>query len=350
MKLVAAAVLLLSIVYYYFYSTKSTSEPMSMAKFVANAKPFPTYFFSHGGPTFMYEDDDFGNKGAWKAVRKIGRTIKKWQPDYIIVVSAHWQSSGNNLIEVNVPSVPSAENELIYDFYGFPNHMYKEEFHSKNAPLIGEEIVNHLKQSGFNSKLTKRGIDHGVWVPFKVAFSDYNTQTKPQPAVKGLDLPDTAVIQVSLTARDNDFDAHIKLGQALNQFRLNNYWDESAQKHRRGLIVCSGMSVHNLHDLGRAMSMGGKAMPYVKPFNQLVKKVLETPRSSGSELIDRMLSIKADNATLLRQAHPTQEHFMPMVVAAGIASEGNQQAKELYNDELLSLGWGVYQFGDDYKE
>ena len=47
---------------------------------------------SHGGPTFMYELDDFGNKGAWNTVKKIGNNIKKnWKPDYIIVISAHWQ-------------------------------------------------------------------------------------------------------------------------------------------------------------------------------------------------------------------------------------------------------------------
>ena len=68
------------------------------------SKPVPNILFSHGGPTFMYENDDFGNKGAWNTVKKIGTNIKKnWKPDYIIVVSAHWQSSGTNLIEINYP-------------------------------------------------------------------------------------------------------------------------------------------------------------------------------------------------------------------------------------------------------
>ena len=46
-------------------------------KFIQNPTPFPTYFFSHGGPTFMYELDDFGNKGAWNTVKKIGNNIKR---------------------------------------------------------------------------------------------------------------------------------------------------------------------------------------------------------------------------------------------------------------------------------
>lgn len=94
-----------SVIYYYYYSNNQTPDTINETKivnnmasqlskkFIQNPTPFPTYFFSHGGPTFMYELDDFGNKGAWNAVKKIGNNIKKnWKPDYIVVVSAHWQS------------------------------------------------------------------------------------------------------------------------------------------------------------------------------------------------------------------------------------------------------------------
>ena len=48
---------------------------------------------------------------------------------------------------------------------------------------------------------------------------------------------------------------------------------------------------------------------------------------------------------LLRQAHPTLEHFLPIVVAGGVASKSDDNIKEVYNDSMLSLGWGVYQVG-----
>ena len=99
------------------------------------------------------------------------------------------------------------------------DHMYKEEFHSKIICLLPMRLK--IRKNGFNSSLTNRGIDHGVWVPFKVAFSDYYTQSRPQPEVKGLDLPDTSVIQVSLTSRDGDFAKHFKLGEVLSKFRTN---------------------------------------------------------------------------------------------------------------------------------
>ena len=44
---------------------------------------------------------------------------------------------------------------------------------------------------------------------------------------------------------------------------------------------------------------------------------------------------------LLRQAHPTLEHFLPIVVAGGVASKSDDNIKEVYNDSMLSLGWGV---------
>lgn len=342
-----------SIIYYYYYyftnpnlNTKETQIANDMAsqlskKFIQNPTPFPTYFFSHGGPTFMYELDDFGNKGAWNTVKKIGNNIKKnWKPDYIIVISAHWQSKGDNLIEIDCPR-NNEENPLIYDFYRFPDHMYKEEFHSKNNLFIANEIKKELEKNGFNSSLTNRGIDHGVWVPFKVAFSDYYTQSRPQPEVKGLDLPDTSVIQVSLTSRDGDFAKHFKLGEVLSKFRNELIWDESRQKYLSGLIICSGMSVHNLRDLGASFRQPKQIMPYVKPFNRLLTKTVE--ENHGESLLQAFLELKKN--PLLRQAHPTLEHFLPIVVAGGVASKSDDNIKEVYNDSMLSLGWGVYQVG-----
>ncbi|ABN66970.1 predicted protein [Scheffersomyces stipitis CBS 6054] len=292
----------------------------------------------------MYENDDFGNKGAWNTIRKLGKTIKNtWKPDYIIVVSAHWQSGASNLVEVAIPKKDDAENDLIYDFYGFPNHMYKEQFHSKNSVYVAEHIRQHLEQNGFNSVLTQRGIDHGVWVPFKVAFSDYNTLSKTEdiPDSPGLDLPETAVIQVSLTANDKDFNSHFKLGEVLSHFRDNLLWDETQNRYLTGLIICSGMSVHNLRDLGRSFSQPGGIMPYVKPFNQLLTKTL----TKSTDLLADLLEIQSSQKALLYNAHPTLEHFVPVVVASGIANKNKEPVKELYNAELASLGWGIYQFG-----
>ncbi|KAI5960825.1 uncharacterized protein KGF55_004395 [Candida pseudojiufengensis] len=328
----------------------------SVAKYIKTTNPLPTFFFSHGGPTFMYENDSFGNKGAWKTIKKLGTKIKQqWKPDYIIVVSAHWQSSKPNLIEIATTSNDDKENELIYDFYGFPNYMYKEEFHTKNNKFIANEIKNKLIENGFNSTLTNRGIDHGVWVPFKVAFSDYTTQTKPQPpTTKDLDLPNTSIIQVSLTFNDKDFNSNFKLGEILNFFRTNEIYDTNEKRYLKGMVICSGMSVHNLRDLGVAMRQSSQVMPYVKPFNKLLKNIVETEivtdkEDSKEEDLKLKKFNELKNLPILKQAHPTLEHFLPIIVASGIASNSKTKINELYNDEFASLGWGIYQVGDSPK-
>ncbi|CAK9441946.1 uncharacterized protein LODBEIA_P57760 [Lodderomyces beijingensis] len=324
---------------------------MTVAKFVKNPHPFPAFFFSHGGPTFMYEDDPFGNKGAWRTIKKLGAEIKtKWKPDYIIVVSAHWQSVKPKLIEINKvkgkgKGKDNQENELIYDFFGFPSHMYKEEFHTRNDEFIADEIKQKLQANGFDSQVVERGVDHGVWVPLKVAFSDYNTQnTRTQPKDKQLDL-ECPMIQVSLTSNDHDFKSHYKLGEVLNFFRDNKIWDERQQKYLAGMVICSGMSVHNLRDLGAAMRRPDGLMPYVKPFNKILTDILE--KREGGDTLKELTNLQLQ--PIFRQAHPTFEHFLPVVVASGIANDSKDNIKELYNAETASLGWGIYQVGEAPK-
>lgn len=346
-------------------SSASTITKMTKAT-IPNPNPFPTFFISHGGPTFMYRDQDFVNKGAYDAVKKLGKRIKhELKPDYIIVVSAHWQSSASNLVEIAVPPKPHGlsntnsfrsgeaqsrlldpeiENPLIYDFYGFPQHMYREEFHTKASRSIASQIQEKLQEEGtFKSRITPRGIDHGVWVPFNIAFSNFTTLSKPQPSVEsiGWDLPDTKVIQVSLTSKDRDFESHFKLGQQLDFFRKNSIWDEDQGRYLNGMIVCSGMSVHNLRDLGYVFE--GKLAPYTKPFGELLSKLVLTKDDDYLSAYKELQTNPAYNK-LLYLSHPTTEHFVPIVVASGIASNSNDTPKELYNAYDGSLAWGMYEF------
>lgn len=340
----------------------STGSAVLSDLFVDNQPKTPVYFFSHGGPTFMYPKADFGGEpGAYRVVSNVGKFIKnKMKPKFIVVISAHWQSNSGNLIEVAVPrgssntnrgssdlfgsrsrhsnkssakTLDPDENELIYDFYGFPDHMYKEEFHSRSNLGLAKDIVAEINksESQLEAALSVRGIDHGTWVPFKVAFST----NKAPDELWDLEVP---LVQVSLSSSD-DFNRHYELGKILSKYR-----------NLGGLIVTSGMSVHNLRDLGLSMSQGGRPLPYVKKFNDIIREILTNDTNNGKKL--EKLNELQENSSLrkiLFSAHPTLEHFMPLVVALG-ASEGIEAkdqylAQELYSSETLSLGWGIYQFG-----
>jgi aromatic ring-opening dioxygenase catalytic subunit (LigB family) len=307
---------------------------MSTSSILDPTKPkSPIYFFSHGGPTFMYEDSAFGgDKGAFRATSKIGKFIKdQIKPNFIIVVSAHWESDFPNIIEVAVPKSNSVlkpgllsplENELIYDFYGFPQHMYHDKFHSEVNLELANDIKDSLINSGITSKLTNRGIDHGVWVPCKVAFST----NKAPDAEWDLDIP---LVQVSLS-RTEDFGFHHKLGEVLSKYR-----------ELGGVVICSGMTVHNLRDLGAAQM--GRSLPYVPKFNKALTEILVN-NEDNTKRLELLNNIKLNNRDLLYKAHPTLEHFMPVVVASG--GSNFEKVKEIYNNEDGSLAWGIYQFGE----
>lgn len=316
---------------------------------IPNPNPFPAFFLSHGGPTFMYGTED---QGAFDTVKSIGTKIKEeWKPDFVIVVSAHWQLRSPNLIEIAVPSNNATkdlqENPLVYDFYGFPRYMYSELFRTMNLRYLSEQISLQLKKNGFDAQLTKRGIDHGVWVPLKVAFSKH---TVLNPLPKGekaeFDLPaDVPLIQVSLTQWDYDFDTHFKLGEVLSYFRDNQIWDPVKQKYMKGMVICSGMSVHNLRDMGMAMS-AGITMPYVEKFNKLLSQTMK----NDDKLLENLNRLKSENGTLLKKAHPTLEHFVPLVVAGGLVSGHEQdKIKQVYTGGSLSLGWSIFKLGENPK-
>jgi len=320
-------------------STAATAFPL----FDQSKPETPVFFFSHGGPTFMYPDADFGgDSGAYKEVKSIGKYIQSTiKPKFIVVISAHWQSNSDKKIEIGVPNsygdvfnsktsselLDPQELDLIYDFYGFPDYMYKEKFHSKGSIELANDIHETLTSNSIDSKITPRGIDHGVWVPFKVAFSS----NKPEGKEWDLDCP---LVQVSLSASD-DFDFHHKLGQALSKYRKLG-----------GVIICSGMSVHNLRDFGLSISQGGKTLTYVPKLNKLLTIVIS--ENKDDERLKKLKALQTEEKQLLYRVHPSLEHFMPIVVASG-AGKGDK-AQELYNNSSFSLGWGVYKFGDYNKE
>ncbi|ODV62786.1 DODA-type extradiol aromatic ring-opening family dioxygenase [Ascoidea rubescens DSM 1968] len=327
--------------------------------------PTPVYFLSHGGPTFMYEKTEFGGDvGAWRETKKIGKNIiNKIKPKFIVSISAHWESNSNKTFEIGIPDINSEffsssrdsnsfgsgsrlfssksksnfngddnrklsndELPLIYDFYGFPNHMYLEKFHSKGSIELAEQIKSLFQENNLNVSLVKRGIDHGVWVPFKVAFSE----NKPKDQVWDLEMP---LIQISLlSCTPNSFKDHYKMGKVLSKLRKKG-----------GLIICSGMSVHNLREMGMAQYYGREYMKYTPAFNSLLTKLL-TENKEGRERLNAFENILHDQKSrnLLFSSHPTLEHFMPIIVAAGAA--GNDPVKERYTKSVDSLGWNIYEF------
>lgn len=307
-------------------STMTKEMPVQVVKC---KRPFPTYFISHGGPTMMYRDDMLTDNGAFDTLKKLGKEIKNLKPDYLLVLSGHYQSDERDTIQISINKKDNSsyENKLIYDFYGFDKALYKEKFKSHGLAFLSALIYGQLKKNGINAKVVERGIDHGVWVPFKIMFGD------------SLDIP---LIQVSLPYSEN-FDDSYKLGKALKYFRDTLIWDPENKTDLKGLIICSGTSVHNLRDLQRSFSYPGQVMPYIEPFHNLLEETFE--KSTPLTLLQNFNNLKKDAnfKQLLYQAHPTLDHFLPLIVGAG-TNDGSCDFETIYKNGSFSLGWACYKF------
>ncbi|KAK6364217.1 hypothetical protein LTS17_012388 [Exophiala oligosperma] len=267
----------------------------------------PVYFLGIGGPNFM-EDTEHP---AYGQLAMIGREITtRVKPKAVVVFSAHWQHSPNK-IGINV----AEKTDLIYDFYGFPPHYYEYDYPNEGSPEVAQKVIDRLTVGGMQVEGVKRGLDHGVWAGFMVAF---------HPKTNPLNVP---VVQVSLYDND-DWEQHYRIGQALEGLR-----DEGV------LIIGAGMAVHNLRDF-RAMRTSGKSnpMPYALSFDDALKDAAtaEPERRQG-----RMSALMKRRDA--REAHPSLEHILPMHISAGAA--GSDVGERLWTLSEKSLSWAQYRFG-----
>ena len=283
------------------------------------AKRTPVYFVSHGGPTTMYDTQH----PVYAQLQSLGREItQKVRPKAIVVVSAHWQAMQSGTVEINF----SESEPLLYDFYGFPKHYYMEKYPNKGSRELAGRIKELITaEKGKDGKVFKvveeeRGLDHGVFVPFKIMFA---------PETNPVTVP---IVQVSLLEDELDVGGHFRLGRALQKLREEEI-----------CVVMSGMAVHNLRDFMMArMGQGGmeQALPYAVSFDKALKEAVE--RAPGEERDAEMRNLlKRSDA---RRAHPTFEHLLPIHVGVGAA--GEDLGRQLWTKPEGSMSWAQYRFGE----
>ncbi|KAI2782173.1 LigB-domain-containing protein [Daldinia loculata] len=287
-----------SIIAQYQTSTNSPSPPMTTNK-------TPVYFFSHGGPDVQYKTDH----PVYPILQNIGREItKKVKPKAVVVFSGHWEAEPD-VIEVNT----AEHTDLIYDFYGFPPEFYKAQYPNRGSPELASKVIDLLTKAGIKAKGVTRGLDHGVWSGFHVAF---------HPEENPLNVP---LVQVSLYANQN-VDMHYQLGQAVASLRDENI-----------VIIGAGMSVHNLRDLYTTRG-DPRPLPYTVSFDEALKDAVESPPNERRALMKDIA--KRPDA---KQAHPRFDHLMPVYVTAGAA--GDDEGKRTWTLHEGSMAWAQYRFG-----
>jgi 4,5-DOPA dioxygenase extradiol len=229
---------------------------------------FPSIFVSHGAPTLAVDQNE-----AHAFLKGLGASIGR--PKAILVVSAHWMTA--------VPSLSLAEHpETIHDFGGFPDFMYELKYHAPGAPAVATRAAELLRAAGIDISLhPSRGLDHGAWVPLMLMYPD-------------ADIP---VVQLSIQPKLSP-EHHWRMGEALRPLR-----DEGV------LILGSGSATHNLRE-AFLFKADDPTPDYVLEFEQwLVDAMTHGRKDDLLHYIER--------APHAERAHPTNDHFYPLLVTAG---------------------------------
>jgi 4,5-DOPA dioxygenase extradiol len=225
----------------------------------------PVLFAAHGAPVLLDDAAWMAELASW--ARQLPR------PASVLMISAHWDARPATIGATE--TVP-----LVYDFYGFPERYYRTRYPAPGAAGLGARVRALLTGKGMAvAEDPRRGLDHGAYVPLVAMY----------PAA------DVPVLQLSMPGLDTR--ALFRLGEALAPLR-----DEGV------LIVGSGFLTHNMRFAFRP------GIPqWAREFDAWAAEALT--RFDVDALLD--FERRAPAAAM---AHPTWEHYAPLLVAAGAAS------------------------------
>ncbi len=255
----------------------------------------PTLFLSHGSP--MNAAARTASSDAWAA---LGRALPR--PRAVLVASAHWETA--------VPMLTGSEKpETIHDFGGFPDELYTIRYPASGSPKLAQEAVSLLKDAGITAGVNGcRGIDHGAWVPLRWMYPD----------------ADVPVVQLSLQP-ELGAAHHVELGRAL-----------APLADRDVLIVGSGHATHNLRDW---MTNPRRQEPlrYAEAFAAWLSERLAARDTPA-------LVAYREEAPDAARAHPSEEHYLPLLVAWGAAATDAEVERRSAGFEAGALANDAYVF------
>ncbi|XVF58910.1 hypothetical protein PTKIN_Ptkin07bG0103900 [Pterospermum kingtungense] len=259
-----------------------------------------TFYIPHGSPTLSIDDSHSARHFllSWKD------KVFAQTPKSILVISGHWDTT--------FPAVNIVQrNDTIYDFYNFPDPMYKLKYPAPGAPDLALRVKELLMASGFKrvDEDRERGLDFGAWFPLMLMYP-------------GADIP---VCELSVQSK-MDGSYHYNLGKALSPLK-----DEGV------LIIGSGSATHNLRALKLRVAGDGGVVPWASEFDTWLKEALLEGRYEDVNHYEE----KAPHA---KMAHPWPDHLYPLHVAMGAAGE-TAKAKLIHHSWGLGiLSYASYQF------
>jgi 4,5-DOPA dioxygenase extradiol len=263
----------------------AAAEVAQRAQRVHAGSRMPTIYIGHGAPPLVDDALWVAQLAAWASALP--------RPKAVLMVSAHWE---------NAPLTMGATRTgtpLVYDFGGFPERYYRQQYRSPGAPELAADLRRLLSDQPVAEE-PDRGLDHGAYVPLTVMY----------PAA------DVPVLQISMPSLDPErlFD----IGRRLRPLR-----DQGI------LIIGSGFLTHGL--------------PYIRDFR------LDAPPPAWSSEFDTWahealehgdvdeLSDFVHRAPAVRYAHPRTEHLAPLFVTLGAGDSNGEPLPSIIDGYWMGL-------------
>jgi 4,5-DOPA dioxygenase extradiol len=251
----------------------AAAEVVERAQRVHTAGRMPTLYIGHGAPPLVDDPLWVAQLAAWASALP--------RPTAVLMVSAHWE---------NAPLTMGATRTgtpLVYDFGGFPQRYYQQQYRSPGAPELAADVRRLLSDQPVAEE-PERGLDHGAYVPLTVMYPN----------------ADVPVLQISMPSLDPEqlFD----IGHRLRPLR-----DQGV------LIIGSGFLTHGLPFI-RDFRLDAPPPAWSSEFDAWAHEALE--HGDVDELSDFV-----HRAPAVRYAHPRTEHLAPLFVTLG-AGDSNGEA------------------------
>jgi 4,5-DOPA dioxygenase extradiol len=246
----------------------------------------PALYIGHGAPPLL--DDPIWSE----QLRTLAAGLPR--PKAILIVSAHWESAPLSLSATG-PGV-----DLVYDFGGFAERYYRMTYQTPAATALAERILAMMPDTEPVHQHATRGLDHGAWVPLKIMYPE-------------ADIP---VLQMSLPTQDPY--RLLTLGSRLRELR-----DEGV------LIIGSGFLTHGLPFL-KEFRIEAAAPGWSVDFDSWAAEALA--RGDVAELASYR-----SKAPGMPYAHPTVEHYTPLFVTLGAATDPEAPGEQVIDGYWMGL-------------
>jgi 4,5-DOPA dioxygenase extradiol len=253
----------------------------------------PALYLSHGAPPLFDDSEWMHQLFAW------AQTMPK--PDAVLIVSAHWESAPLSL------SSTAARTTPVYDFGGFDRRYYSMRYDTPDAGDLAHRVLSVLPDTETVHEHPGRGLDHGAWVPLKVMYPN-------------ADIP---VLQMSLPTQDPA--RLLALGARLRSLREEGV-----------LVIGSGFMTHGLPFVTREMVVGNVAPSWSADFDAWAAEAL----ARGD--VEALCSYRSA-APGMSYAHPTVDHYIPLFITLGAATDPEAPAQTTIDGYMMGLSKRSFQ-------